>query len=514
MKILIVDDEELTRTGVISAVDWDALGIHKVFQADDGLKGLELAKKESPDIILSDVRMPRMDGIAMLEQISKFLPNTTFIFMSGYSDKEYLKAAIKLKAVDYIEKPINKIEMEATLKEAVDLQSHNLLTQRANASHSRETGFRLVQLLTKSDTHNQAEIDLLLKELSLPESEIKECQTYLIQFDHSLQSDSPLLENIGQSLKTFFKTQPVHIFYELRHQQYLLVLFLTPVPLSEHSINQIHSSLHNLLASENSRYYITVGAPHNTRPDSHLSYEDAVILMQHCYFFPEGTILCSNSLSPHTSDMAFPSENDFSAILDKGTREQALELLENLHHSFFKNCSSLPNLVRDLYYRFFNSIEKARTQHQLLSPQGRESVLSIIEQCFSYSELHKTLFDQTDLYFQDLSERSNENSTIQLIKNYIGENYMKDTLSVKEISNHVFLSTSYVCTFFKNETGKTLNQFLTEYRMEKAKQLLDDPRYRISEISSKVGYNDGNYFGKSFKKYTGISPSEYRERDN
>ena len=93
-----------------------------------------------------------------------------------------------------------------------------------------------------------------------------------------------------------------------------------------------------------------------------------------------------------------------------------------------------------------------------------------------------------------------------------GQKYMNETLSVKDISDHVFLSTSYVCTFFKNETGQTLNQYLTEYRMEKAKQLLSDPRYKITDISSRVGYSDGNYFGKSFKKYTGFSPSEYREK--
>ena len=99
-----------------------------------------------------------------------------------------------------------------------------------------------------------------------------------------------------------------------------------------------------------------------------------------------------------------------------------------------------------------------------------------------------------------------------MIKDYISRNYMNDTLSVKDISSHVYLSTSYVCTFFKSETGQTLNQYLTEFRMEKAKQLLSDPRYKISEISSKVGYTDGNYFGKSFKKYSGFSPSEYREK--
>ena len=96
--------------------------------------------------------------------------------------------------------------------------------------------------------------------------------------------------------------------------------------------------------------------------------------------------------------------------------------------------------------------------------------------------------------------------------NYISENYMQEGLSVKDISSHVFLSASYVCTVFKNETGKTLSQYITEFRMEKAKQLLSDPRYRISDISSSVGYSDGNYFGKSFKKYTGMTPSEFRER--
>ena len=78
-------------------------------------------------------------------------------------------------------------------------------------------------------------------------------------------------------------------------------------------------------------------------------------------------------------------------------------------------------------------------------------------------------------------------------------NYMQETLSVKDISAHVFLSASYVCTFFKNETGQTLNQYITEYRMERAKQLLGDSRYKIADISSRVGYSDGNYFGKSFK---------------
>ena len=107
MKLLIADDELLTREGLASSIDWESLGIHQIFQADDGIRALHIAKLHEPDIILSDIRMPRMNGIEMVEKLAEVLPDTSIIFMSGYSDKEYLKAAIKLKAIDYVEKPLN-----------------------------------------------------------------------------------------------------------------------------------------------------------------------------------------------------------------------------------------------------------------------------------------------------------------------------------------------------------------------------------------------------------------------
>jgi two-component system response regulator YesN len=103
------------------------------------------------------------------------------------------------------------------------------------------------------------------------------------------------------------------------------------------------------------------------------------------------------------------------------------------------------------------------------------------------------------------------NSSVYLIKEYISRHYSNPMLSTKEISGYASLSASYACTVFKNETGQTLNQYLTEFRLERAKELLADPRNNISDIASRVGYNDSNYFGKAFKKYSGQSPSEYRE---
>lgn len=120
IKAIIVDDEQITRKGLIEFVDWSSLDIEVVGEATDGQEGLELCKKVQPEIAICDVRMPKMDGIELAKNIRFLLPQCKVIFLSGYSDTDYLKSAIKLKAVDYIEKPFNLVEFQELLKKTVD----------------------------------------------------------------------------------------------------------------------------------------------------------------------------------------------------------------------------------------------------------------------------------------------------------------------------------------------------------------------------------------------------------
>ena len=275
-----------------------------------------------------------------------------------------------------------------------------------------------------------------------------------------------------------------------------------------------------------SRQYDTCGkhliAAGNTVTDIfrvYQSYASAVILLQNCFFFPEKTFLTENAirlLSPKgpVPDSLHSPENTFSKYLLAGEEEHCFQFLDELFRYYSCNHTFMPNQIRDLYYQLFNTLSASRKKNQLETEphEKQDLIVDTLNNAFTYEELHKALKEKTAQYFEDAKNSQPENSTIFMIKDYISRNYMNDTLSVKDISGHVYLSASYVCTFFKSETGQTLNQYLTEYRMEKAKQLLSDPRYKISEISSKVGYTDGNYFGKSFKKYSGFSPSEYREK--
>ena len=120
LNILIVDDEKKTRDGLIKHIPWTKLGNFTLYEAENGLQAIEKAKETHPDIVISDIRMPKMDGIEFAKQLRELYPQCKIIFFSGYSDKEYLKSAISLKAISYIEKPMDIDEISAVIKETVN----------------------------------------------------------------------------------------------------------------------------------------------------------------------------------------------------------------------------------------------------------------------------------------------------------------------------------------------------------------------------------------------------------
>ena len=516
MKLLIVDDEELTRTGVISSLDWASLGIDEILQADDGVHGLETARLYKPEIILCDVRMPRMDGISMLERLEKFLPDTVPIFMSGYSDKEYLKAAIKLKAVNYIEKPFSLSEIESAIKEARELYMQKIHSRRGETLHSMETASRLALQLTLPYGSNAPAIDQIAMELNLTMNSSTYFTAFIVKTNLFLDTTVPSMTDFYQKFQDFLKPFHMQCIYLEKKMQYLVYFLFSQ---NEPTARQMQSVSNYLCScfSENGRYSMACGNTVCGLSKAYQTYTSAVILLQSSYFFPENTLLTTVMLDeiPEVQSNIFVDSTvaDFSEALSQLNHESANKILRKLYTTFFKNHRFLQNPVKDLYYKLFLALENARHQQKIAGSGNVESIAETIDDCFTFPELHQTLLDKTEEYFSKAETTSQENPTIFLIKDYISKNYMNETLSVKDISSHVFLSTSYVCTFFKSETGQTLNQYITEYRMEKAKQLLKDARFKISDISSRVGYSDGNYFGKSFKKYCGLSPSEYREHN-
>jgi len=169
LNLLLVDDEESTREGLLKFVKWENIGIHRVEIAENGEEAVELARRISPDILLTDIRMPNMDGIELAAAIKEFLPDCKIIFISGFADKEYLKSAIRLNALEYVEKPLDMEEVTDTLSKAVRLCRNDKERKEyeRKAKESMDKGIPLLKQKIGSGLVSEADEESLLRELEM-----------------------------------------------------------------------------------------------------------------------------------------------------------------------------------------------------------------------------------------------------------------------------------------------------------------------------------------------------------
>lgn len=517
MKILIVDDEELTRTGLIASVDWDKLGINEIYQADDGLNGLKIASEVKPDIILSDVRMPRMDGITMLERIEKLSPDTVVVFMSGYSDKEYLKAAIQLKAIDYIEKPIEAKELNATLKKAVDrcgvIKFHSI----ADESHENTKASELAHRFTLPYRSNADAVDALCKELSkrYGHTDFKYITTIIVKVS-SIPEEPQILNNLYDALEGYLSSMNLRVIFTQKKSSNVIFHIYGDIKPTDSTLQKITDQI-ILLMTEFNEYYIAVGETVQGKENAYKSYESAVILLQGSFFMSAGSVIYKKYEKSNIGlslNKVRELSGEYMKAVD-GTDKAAVDAIMAKLGTIDVSSDILENQLKAIYHDMLLHLFKTRRRLSMatdLSIENQETIMDVIDKCFCFEQLQKELIDKTHSFFEDNKEDAVDNPTIRLICEYIANHYSDTEMSVKSISDHAALSTSYACTYFKNETGMTLNQYITDFRMKKAKQLLTDPRNRVNDVSAAVGYSDGNYFTKSFRKYTGLTPSEFREQ--
>lgn len=514
MKLLIVDDEELTRDGLIHSINWKSLGIDTIYEADDGFNGLALAKQHAPEIILSDVRMPRMDGIEMAHKIREIMPDCSIIFMSGFSDKSYLKAAIRLKAISYVEKPIDPIEIEDSVKEAMSNHKLLLFNKQSAVNNKQDTISKLALKLIYSNHDNITSYEDTFSLLGFSLKNILSFTTLIIKVvNKNITISDIAINEIVSNLNSALKLYNIELIYGIKQEEYIVCHLFSYDKLEQHTLIKLTQRFSESL-KDKYPHFISLGKIVNSVQKVFESYNGAIILMHSSFFYQYNTVLF-NEPENVASTVLIPSElvSNFAEALLQRNKNNVQILLEKLKSILVNNKAILVNHVKDVYYKLFLELNaSANSFHISISADSSESILDYVSNSSTIFELHAMLEDKINHFFKSFEDENRDNSTVFLIKEYIGQNYHNENLSIQDISKHVFLSSSYVCTVFKTETGKTLNQFLTEYRIEKAKKLLMDSRYKITDISAKVGYNDGNYFGKSFKKLVGLSPSEFREQ--
>ena len=513
MKLLIVDDEKLTREGILKSLPLEKLGIHQTFLADDGIHGLKIALKEKPDLILTDVRMPRMSGVEMAEEILKVLPNAIILFMSAYSDKEYLKAAIKLKAVSYVDKPLDMNELTEALSEGIRQYRSIYASLNAKWMHEYNLRSQLAQLLTEADPDEQAPVIGAQLKPSVGENSyftalILDCLTpvselpseHINEIQHSFQE---YLAQKGFQALDFVKTDRFIIYFICSNEKPEKTILIN-------CATDLKDRFKGLTS-----FFLSMGPVVLRFKRASFSFEAARELLKRSFFHDPDTLLieAENEVANQPlTDITM----DLTVALTNKNEEAALAAADHFYQSVHNSPAISSSQVRDLYFKYLVKLDEISMSNHISLWQREglesESIWEGIMACAALKTLHQFFCKKIKLYFERLLSNKDENPVVFQIKEYLHHNYAVPSLSVPDISEHVHLSPAYVCTLFKSETGQTLNQYLTDYRIKMSKQFLSDPLYKITDISAKVGYSDGNYYSKAFRKIVGLSPSEYREK--
>jgi len=529
LKIIIADDEKATRESIKKYIPWSELGVDVVETARDGITALDMAKQIAPDILLTDIRMPKMDGIELAKNIRVLYPECKIVFLSGYSDKEYLKSAITLKAVNYLEKPIKIEDMIPVLKGVID---ECLSDKRRN-----EELDRLSRQLDVNDFLIRQEIALKLIKDNLDPNELIEKYGHSIEafFNSKHYSTLSVLLNwksfIDNNQITSVKTDILNSLNEMlknNDYQYFAgfsgdsVLIIITNEMVCNSITTDHPILHMLdkVSFEKQRkiFTFTAGLGPVVANIRHLAdaFRKATAAAKLQFYNGTGKVYhhCNEVNNSFEIDPKLYSA--FKDALKKHNMSDAVLLIKRLESDILLSKSNDFDYIRNVFFNLVLIVFE--TAHEEFfadwnDEKDKNYVWKEINHIETLSDLSKYVVSNMENIFNRTEERYSSNRKINEIMRYVHENYSDSELSIQSVADHVYLSQSYISAFFKKETGKTLNEYITEVRMEKAKKLLLDVRIKQYEVAMKVGIPDANYFSTLFKKYTGSTPTEYREKD-
>lgn len=525
MTLLLVDDEKYTCDGILSVISniQNELGLTELYSAADGVQGLSLAEKYKPDIILTDIRMPRMDGIAMSHKIREFLPSCCIIFMSGYAEKEYLKSAIKLSAVNYIEKPFPPEELENTLFLAVSrcrqqkeqlhssTQLHHTLNLSIPALKNKIALSVLRPLNSDSLEELQEYLQLVYPAFEGQGSFITFLISILPESGQTAQSLQDLIEN-RLSLSPF-----PYSFVGVKNEALLVVHAGLPEKRegkpSETEINGLSLLLYDILKSA-CHFLLAAGIPVSHFLQLYSSYQTASICLQHSFFKEKNSLLFyseqdNNRILPLSEEMLHAFEKE----LKNHDKAACLSWLSKTVETLQRHDGTLVSSVKNFFVRAclcLYQLDRLSKNHAFCEGTTPELIQDTIWNMAFLMEIEQYLREKINNYFDINAEQYALNPVAYRIKQYIEEHYCEEMLSLTVLSDHFSISESYLCVIFKKTFDITINQYIINLRMARAKQYLTESNMKIKEIAERVGYRDCNYFIRLFKKTYQITPSDIR----
>ncbi|MDO4276289.1 MAG: response regulator [Eubacteriales bacterium] len=533
LKVLIADDEIKVCRLIQCLIDWKSLGMEIVGVADDGMNAYQIIQKELPDIVITDIRMPGYDGLELIKNAKELKEDICFIIISGYSQFDYAKRAIQYGVSDYILKPIRKKELEHTLKtilmkkndkEIQVLEKEAIITQLSSTERKLKGHLINELLLAPGKSADFSTMDELNQEyctdFHAPYFQLVCIQPIMGKEYSNIPVSNFLLAKIKDLLSESFSsfceisiaTVDGQVFCLLNGNEkdfQNLKRTIKKIKNSLLTLRDVFPDLNTIIAlSSMKNHFQEIG-------ECIYEVRDAML---------EKIIYGSNSVI----DYSKISKGNLScdAFVDASFRKELMlnietfntEGIQELIQQLSQRLASAPGISGKFTYLIFKDLVDTYfygTKHfgiQADKEQLQEQILENFSDFCSVEEAFRFLSKEFIRFLKEWQDKkqNQDSKPIRTAKQYMHEHYY-EPLTLEILGEVTELNPSYFSSLFKKETGTSFIEYLTDIRIQNAKQLLITTSYGIIDISEEVGINNLKYFTKLFKKATGLTPTDYRK---
>jgi two-component system response regulator YesN len=530
--VILVDDEEEVRQAIIKKLDWEALGFQVIGYADNGEDALEITERLRPDVVMTDIKMPFMDGLTLSKKIKQISRDIKIIVFSGFDEFEYAKEAIKLEVEEYILKPIDSVELKNVF-ERIREKLNNEISQKLDMEQLRKYYLESLPIMKE-----QFLIGLLEGQLS--KQQVTELtKSYEMKLDYPYYMTGIVHTDFsGTGMKAAEDTKAPAGFVTLSLKQivndnlegccdFISCIYLDCVVVIAlfkdqkqsndfiHAMDQICKSAFRLLENNTSA---GVGFLCEDLMSLSHSYQGAKNAVDYRILFEPNQAIYIQDVEAQVDDKFIWDSRYTESILREiklGEAEEVTNAVQDLVDYIKKSAVSF-QLYQISLMEMVTEILKLGHAYQIDMDKVFGADFNINRKIYQFDSLEslKQWLMEICLKVRSSIRRERTDSAKLLIEKaieYISGNYNDSELSVDTLCSYLNVSATYFSTLFKRETGMSFVNYLTKIRLDKALQLLNTTDEKTYNIATIVGYTEPNYFSYVFKKKYGISPSNYRK---
>ncbi|MDU5334022.1 response regulator [Enterococcus sp.] len=507
-KIFIAEDEHLIRESLKRNINQlaEKLPIEVVGEASDGEVALSMILELQPDILVTDIRMPFMDGIELSQEVKQNIPNIQIIFISGFDEFTYAKAAIHLQVAEYLLKPIKFNELQESLEKVVSrMEQSKQPTVDDSYSFDVKKNLFLNALFGNQSTLSEA-----LEGARQLKRQIAGKKFIVLLITNPINKNFADYERFREKMTRLFDEDDSLLFSCLSSRFIKILLFHPDEDVLLQKADQVALTLYTKLNSDDSNLVVAIGNPVERISEIQKSYETAKSLLDYSLVQTKQPILHYQDFDQKLNQ--YQKELHLKEQIDEMTNQNRHLLIAEFIEMSDK--SENPLLFRLIMVNELNQLAaeknaQMKDKFPIPSPTKISTILSdpvlfrqYLEQILDF--LKKTVIDERMRQYRELLDQA-------IV--YIKQNFSDTELSLGSVADHINLSSSHFSTIFSQALGKTFVEYLTEQRLKEAKRLLANTDWKLSVIATEIGYNDPNYFSYIFKRKEGLSPKEYRKKN-